>query len=77
MHTLRFVPLNKLTFDFQLAADGCFTVIVDGFAGVHTAVKVTGPTDLQGADTLNTDLPELGVVANNHLVLHPLDLGLW
>lgn len=72
-----FCPLNKLTFDFQLAADGCFTVIVDGFAGVHATVKVTGPADLQRTDTLNADLPEFGVVSNNHLVLHPLNLGLW
>lgn len=77
LHTVVFSPSNKLTFDFQLAADGCFTVTVDGFAGVHATVKVTGPADLQGADTLNADLPELGVVSNNHLVLHPLNPGLW
>lgn len=69
--------MNTLTFDFQLAAYGCFTVIVDGLAGVHAAVKVTGPTDLQGADALNADLPEFGVLSNDHLVLHPLNLGLW
>lgn len=66
----------KLTFDFQLAADSCFSMIVLSFAGVHTTVKVTGPTDLQRADTLHADLPVLGVVSNNHLVLHPLNLGL-
>lgn len=69
-------PSNTLTFDLQLAADGCFSVIVHGFAGVHAAVEVTRPADLQRADTLNADLPVLGVVSNNHLVLHPLDFGL-
>lgn len=68
--------LFKLTFDLQLAADCCFSVIVHGSAGVHTSVKVTRPTDLQRADALNADLPVLGVVSNNHLVLHPLNLGL-
>ena len=65
-----------LTFDLQLAADSCLSVIVLGFAGVHTAVKVTRPADLQRADTLNADLPVFGVISNNHLVLHPLNLGL-
>lgn len=67
---------NTLTFDLQLAADGCLSVVVHGFAGVHAAVEVTRPADLQRADTLNADLPVLGVVSNNHLVLHPLNLGL-
>lgn len=65
-----------LTFDLQLAADSCLSVVVHGFAGVHTSVKVSGPTDLQRADTLNAGLPELGVVSNNHLILQPLNFGL-
>ncbi len=51
-------------------------MIVLCFAGVPTSIKVTGLTDLQRTDTLDADLPELGVVTDNHLVLHPYHLGL-
>lgn len=51
-------------------------MVVLGFAGVHASVKVTGLTDFQGADTLDADLSEFGVVSDNHLVLHPLNFGL-
>lgn len=52
-------------------------MIIYGLAGIYATIKGTGFTDLQRTDALHTDLPELGVVTNDHLVLHPLNLGLW
>lgn len=67
---------GPLTFDLQFAGNNGFSVGIYGLAGVHAAVKGAGFADLQRADALHADLPELGVVANDHLVLHPLNLGL-
>lgn len=51
-------------------------MFVLGAAGVHTAVKAARLADLQRADALVVDLPELGVVTDDHLVLHPDNLRL-
>lgn len=66
----------RLTFDLQFAGHNGFSVSVYGLAGIHATVEGTGFTDLQRTDALHTDLPELGVVTNDHLVLHPLNLWL-
>lgn len=51
-------------------------MIILGSAGVNTTVKVSRFPDLQRTDALDADLPELGVISDNHLVLHPFNLGL-
>lgn len=64
------------TSDFQLAADGDLAVVVLGSAGVNAPVEAHGLSDLEGTDALHTDLTEFGVLADDHLVFQPLDLGL-
>lgn len=67
---------QSLTFNLQFAGNQGLSVFVPGPAGVDAAVKVAGLADLEGADALVVHLPELGVVTNDHLILHPFDLGL-
>lgn len=47
-----------------------------GSAGVHAAIEAAGLTDLEGANALVRDLPKLGVVTDDHLILQPLNLRL-
>ena len=64
------------TFDLQLAGHCGLALGVLGSAGVHAAVEAGRLADLQWADALGGDLTELGVVADDHLIFHPLDLWL-
>lgn len=64
------------TLDLQLAGDDGLSLGVLGSAGVNAAVKAAGLPDLQGTDALVGDLPKLWIIANDHLILQPLDLRL-
>lgn len=64
------------TLDLQLAGDGGLSLGVLGSAGVNAAVKAAGLPDLQGTDALVGELPKLWIIANDHLILQPLDLRL-
>lgn len=70
------VCLKIRTFDLQLAGDHSLSLGVLGSAGVHTTIEAAGLTDLQGANALVGELTKLGVVADDHLILQPLDLRL-
>lgn len=73
MLLLCLLPVGRLTFDFQLAGDNRLAMFIDGLASVHAAIKVTGLADLQRADALVVNLPVLGVITDDHLILHPLN----
>lgn len=64
------------TLDLQLAGDGGLPLGVLGSAGVNAAVEAAGLPDFQGTNALVGDLSKLWIVADDHLVLQPLDLGL-
>lgn len=73
---IHLLSLGGLTFDLQLAGDNRLTMFIEGLACVHAAIKVTRLADLQRADALVVYLPVLGIITNDHLVLHPLNLRL-
>lgn len=64
------------TSNVQLALHLISAQLVDGHAGVFAAVKGARPANVEGHHALVVLHQVLGVVADDHLVLHPHDLGL-
>ena len=68
--------IQTLTFDLQLAVHLGLSQVVDGLAGIYTAIIRAGLPDLKSTDSLVAKHAVAWVIDDDYLILHPGHFGL-